>query len=219
MASWEFRDPLFLLVLLLLLHLLSTAPAAAQAPTAATGGNRDVENAPSANKLMAEKAELFGPENMRNIEKQLLLQTIDAKWREHLVTLEHLRSVVGFRGYAQRDPLNEYKTEGFQLFGSMLDSLRTDVTKKLSQIRPMSKEEQEQMIAQMRQQQAAAQAAAAKAAAPAAPVALADPEPTSRSGTSACAGRSTGSGAAAATDQNHNQAPARRCRPRNKVPH
>jgi preprotein translocase subunit SecA len=104
---------------------------------------------------------------MRNVEKQLLLQTIDAKWREHLLTLEHLRQVVGFRGYAQRDPLNEYKTEGFQLFESMLDGLRTDVTKKLSQIRPMSKEEQEQMVAQLRQQQAAAQAAAAQAAAPA----------------------------------------------------
>ena len=117
-----------------------------------------------ADKLMAEKAEAFGDETMRNVEKQLLLQTIDAKWREHLLTLEHLRSVVGFRGYAQRDPLNEYKTEGFQLFESMLDGLRTDVTKKLSQIRPMSKEEQEQMIAQIRQQQQAAGAAAPAAA-------------------------------------------------------
>jgi preprotein translocase subunit SecA len=60
--------------------------------------------------------EAFGPETMRTIEKQVLLQTIDRKWREHLVTLEHLRSVVGFRGYAQRDPLNEYKSEAFQLF-------------------------------------------------------------------------------------------------------
>ena len=65
---------------------------------------------------MAAKAAQFGPEQMRSIEKQVLLQTIDAKWRDHLLTLEHLRSVVGFRGYAQRDPLNEYKTEGFQLF-------------------------------------------------------------------------------------------------------
>ena len=121
----------------------------------------------AADKYMAEKTEAFGDETMRNVEKQLLLQTIDAKWREHLLTLEHLRQVVGFRGYAQRDPLNEYKTEGFQLFESMLDGLRTDVTKKLSQIRPMSKEEQEQMVAQLRQQQAAAQAAAAAAAAPA----------------------------------------------------
>ncbi|KQI73622.1 preprotein translocase subunit SecA [Loktanella sp. 5RATIMAR09] len=122
----------------------------------------------AADKYMAEKAEAFGDETMRNVEKQLLLQTIDAKWREHLLTLEHLRSVVGFRGYAQRDPLNEYKTEGFQLFETMLESLRSDVTKKLAQIRPMSKEEQEKMIAQIRQQQAAAAAATAGAAAPAA---------------------------------------------------
>ena len=123
----------------------------------------------AADDLMAEKARAFGDETMRNVEKQLLLQTIDAKWREHLLTLEHLRSVVGFRGYAQRDPLNEYKTEGFQLFESMLDSLRTDVTKKLSQIRPMSPEEQEQLVAQIRQQQqAAAQAAAAAASSTAA---------------------------------------------------
>ena len=52
---------------------------------------------------------------MRSIEKQLLLQSIDAKWREHLLKLEHLSSVVGFRGYAQRDPLSEYKNEAFQL--------------------------------------------------------------------------------------------------------
>ncbi|MGD9294197.1 MAG: preprotein translocase subunit SecA [Roseobacter sp.] len=116
--------------------------------------------------FMKDKAELFGAENMRNIEKQLLLQSIDTKWREHLLTLEHLRSVVGFRGYAQRDPLNEYKNESFQLFEGMLDSLRADVTQKLSQIRPMTEEEQREMIEQIRAQQAAAQAAAAGAANP-----------------------------------------------------
>ncbi|AXI44663.1 preprotein translocase subunit SecA [Sulfitobacter sp. SK012] len=110
--------------------------------------------------LMAEKTKLFGPDNMRNIEKQFLLQTIDAKWRDHLLTLEHLRSVVGFRGYAQRDPLNEYKNESFQLFEGMLDSLRSDVTQKLSQVQPMSEEEQQQMVEQMLAQQRAAQEAA-----------------------------------------------------------
>ena len=104
---------------------------------------------------MAEKTEGFGPDTMRSIEKQILLQTIDAKWREHLLTLEHLRSVVGFRGYAQRDPLNEYKTEAFQLFEGMLDSLREDVTQKLSQVRPMTKEEQDAMMQQMLEQQKA----------------------------------------------------------------
>ncbi|PZQ98066.1 MAG: preprotein translocase subunit SecA [Cereibacter sphaeroides] len=114
----------------------------------------------ASDKLMAEKLEAFGPETMKTIEKQLLLQTIDTKWREHLLTLEHLRSVVGFRGYAQRDPLNEYKTESFQLFEHMLNSLRLDVTQKLSQVRPISREEQEQLMAQFMAQQQAAQAAA-----------------------------------------------------------
>lgn len=103
--------------------------------------------------FMAKKAVDFGPEQMRNIEKQLLLQTIDGKWRDHLLKLEHLRSVVGFRGYAQRDPLNEYKTESFQLFEGMLDSLRVDVTEKLSKVRPLTEAEQEQMMQQFLAQQ------------------------------------------------------------------
>ena len=126
--------------------------------------------------MMAEKLAAFGPDTMRNIEKQVLLQAIDAKWREHLLKLEHLRSVVGFRGYAQRDPLSEFKTEAFTLFESMLNSLRQDVTQKLSLIRPMTKEEQDAMMQQILAQQRAAQSAAevAKAAAPAAaPVAAA----------------------------------------------
>ena len=105
--------------------------------------------------FMVEKAAAFGAETMRNIEKQVLLQSIDGKWRDHLLTLEHLRAVVGFRGYAQRDPLNEYKTEGFQLFERLLDGLRTEVTQKLGQIRPMSPEEQQQLVSQMQAQQAA----------------------------------------------------------------
>ena len=118
-----------------------------------------IENAADA--YMDEKTESFGADTMRRVEKQFLLQTIDGKWREHLMTLNDLRSVVGFRGYAQRDPLNEYKTEGFQLFESLLDGLRVDVTKQLARIRPMTKEEQEQMIAQaVQQQKAAAQQAA-----------------------------------------------------------
>ena len=100
-------------------------------------------------RFMAEKAEAFGDETMRTIEKQVLLQTIDQKWREHLLTLEHLRSVVGFRGYAQRDPLNEYKNESFQLFEGLLDGLRAEVTQKLSRIRPISPEEQAKMMQQL----------------------------------------------------------------------
>ena len=114
----------------------------------------------AAEEMMAEKTAAFGAENMRAIEKQILLQTIDAKWREHLLTLEHLRSVVGFRGYAQRDPLNEYKNESFQLFETMLDSLRQDVTQKLSQIRPMTEDEQKAMMQEIADQRAAMEQAA-----------------------------------------------------------
>jgi preprotein translocase subunit SecA len=113
----------------------------------------------AADEMMAKKGAQFGPENLRSIEKQVLLQTIDEKWREHLLRLEHLRSVVGFRGYAQRDPLNEYKSEAFQLFESMLNSLREDVTQKLSRIRPMSEAEQKQMVEQILAQRKASDAA------------------------------------------------------------
>lgn len=136
---------------------------------------------------MAEKAEAFGQATMVQIEKQVLLQAIDGKWREHLLRLEHLRSVIHFRQYAQRDPLNEYKTEAFQLFESMLESLRLQVTEQLSRVRPLSKEEQETMMAQyLAQQQALAgaqiEASAADAGAEAAPVAAAAPAPAARPG-------------------------------------
>ncbi len=129
----------------------------------------------ASDEMMSQKAEAFGPDTMRQIEKQVLLQTIDSKWREHLLTLEHLRSVVGFRGYAQRDPLNEYKSEAFQLFESMLDSLREDVSKQLGKVRPMTEEEQKVMLQQMAAQQAA-MARAAEAAAPQQETAAVDPE-------------------------------------------
>ena len=108
--------------------------------------------AQSTDEYMARKAEQFGAESMAQIEKQVLLQQIDAKWREHLVTLEHLRSVVGFRGYAQRDPLSEYKTEAFQLFEGLLDGLRGDVTQNLSRIRPLTDAEREAMMRQYQDQ-------------------------------------------------------------------
>ena len=129
----------------------------------------------SADEYMASKAVQFGPEQMRNIEKQVLLQTIDGKWREHLLTLEHLRSVVGFRGYAQRDPLNEYKTESFQLFEGMLDSLRADVTERLAKIQPLTPEQQEQLIKQLQAQQQAQQQAATQATEAAAGASDAEP--------------------------------------------
>ena len=107
----------------------------------------------AANSMMANKTKAFGKEAMQQVEKQLLLQTIDTKWREHLITLEHLRSVVGFRGYAQRDPLNEYKNEAFQLFERLLNGLRYDVTKQLSIVRPLTDAERKAMIAKFLDEQ------------------------------------------------------------------
>jgi preprotein translocase subunit SecA len=86
-------------------------------------------------KAYAEKAADIGPELMRRIEKQILLQTIDANWREHLQQLDALRSMVGLRGYAQRDPLNEFKTEAFALFETLLDDLRFETTRVLFNMR------------------------------------------------------------------------------------
>ena len=72
----------------------------------------------------------------------VLLQTLDHLWREHLVTLEHLRQVIGFRAYGQRDPLNEYKSEAFVLFEAMLGRLREDVTGQLMHVELVPPDEQ-----------------------------------------------------------------------------
>jgi len=87
-----------------------------------------------ADKAAAERAERFGPEITEYVEKSVLLQTLDTLWREHLVNLDHLRSVIGFRGYAQRDPLQEYKQESFELFQAMLGNLRQAVTAQLMRV-------------------------------------------------------------------------------------
>ncbi|MFO0019843.1 MAG: SEC-C metal-binding domain-containing protein, partial [Alphaproteobacteria bacterium] len=76
-----------------------------------------------------EREALISPAQMRTIEKSFLLQTIDLQWREHLTHLDHLRNVIGLRGYGQRDPLNEYKTEAFSLFEKLLVDLRHNVTR------------------------------------------------------------------------------------------
>ena len=89
---------------------------------------------------MAQKVGLYGPEVMRKIEKQVVLQTIDKGWQDHLLTLEHLRTVVSFRGYAQKDPLNEYKSEAFALFDNLLQRLRGQVTRFISFVQVVESE-------------------------------------------------------------------------------
>jgi len=88
----------------------------------------------AADEAAAARTARFSPEIMRQVEKAVLLQTLDHLWREHLVTLDHLRQVIGFRGYAQRDPLNEYKTESFELFQGMLTRLREAVTTQIMRV-------------------------------------------------------------------------------------
>ena len=87
-----------------------------------------------ADEHMAAKVAQWGPDVVRYIEKSILLQTLDHLWREHLVMLDHLRQVIGLRGYGQRDPLNEYKAEAFSLFEAMSQSLREAVTAQLMRI-------------------------------------------------------------------------------------
>ena len=87
-----------------------------------------------ADEHMASKAAQWGADVMRYVEKSILLQTLDHLWREHLVMLEHLRQVIGLRGYGQRDPLNEYKAEAFNLFEAMSTHLREAVTSQLMRV-------------------------------------------------------------------------------------
>ncbi len=90
--------------------------------------------AAEADKAAADRAERFGPDIMLYVERSVVLQTLDHLWREHIVNLDHLRSVIGFRGYAQRDPLQEYKSEAFELFQALLANLRQAVTAQLMRV-------------------------------------------------------------------------------------
>jgi preprotein translocase subunit SecA len=88
----------------------------------------------AADEKMAQKAANYGPELMRAAEKSLLLQLLDQAWKDHLLHLDHLRQGINLRAYAQRDPLNEYKREAFELFEGMLSHLRETVTTVLSYV-------------------------------------------------------------------------------------
>ncbi len=88
----------------------------------------------AADAKMAQKAVAYGADIMRLAERSLLLQLLDQIWKEHLLALDHLRQGINLRAYAQRDPLNEYKREAFQLFQEMLGHLREQVTSVLSRV-------------------------------------------------------------------------------------
>ena len=99
----------------------------------------------ASNQHMAGKVTVFGREMMRNIEKSVVLQILDQNWKEHLLNLDHLRQGINLRAYAQKDPLNEYKREAFQMFEGMLDKMRQTVTMALAnvEIQPTIDEERQ----------------------------------------------------------------------------
>jgi preprotein translocase subunit SecA len=99
----------------------------------------------AAGKLYATKREQYGAEIMGMVEKEILLRSLDNLWRDHLLTLEHLRQAVGLRGYGQRDPLNEYKTEAFTLFEALLQRLREVVTGQLMRVEIGSRTPQDRL--------------------------------------------------------------------------
>ena len=102
-----------------------------------------------ADERMAAKVGQWGPDVMRYVEKTILLQTLDHLWREHLVMLDHLRQVIGLRGYGQRDPLQEYKSEAFTLFEAMIAHLREAVTAQLMRVEIVPPEEQQPVLPPM----------------------------------------------------------------------
>ena len=99
-----------------------------------------------ADEHMAAKVAQWGSDVIRYVEKSILLQTLDHLWREHLVMLDHLRQVIGLRGYGQRDPLNEYKAEAFSLFEAMSQNLREAVTAQLMRVEIMPQPTEQQMM-------------------------------------------------------------------------
>ncbi|WP_435234654.1 preprotein translocase subunit SecA [Psychromonas sp. PT13] len=97
------------------------------------------------------KKELVGEDIIGNFEKSVMLQTIDALWKDHLASMDHLRQGIHLRGYAQKDPKQEYKRESFEMFLSMLEKLKHDVVTILSKVQVQSKEEVDQIAEQRRQ--------------------------------------------------------------------
>ncbi len=94
-----------------------------------------------AKRQYAEKERLVGPENMRFLEKYIFLQVIDTLWRDHLVAMDYLREGIGLRGYGQRDPLQEYKREGFMMFGQLVDRIKEDTITNLFRVEIRREEE------------------------------------------------------------------------------
>ncbi|MGB0957966.1 MAG: SEC-C metal-binding domain-containing protein, partial [Litorivicinus sp.] len=113
----------------------------------------------TAAEIYTDKESIVGAEGLRNFEKQVMLQVLDHRWKEHLAAMDYLRQGIHLRGYAQKNPKQEYKREAFELFQSMLTGIKEQVTGVLCRVQVPSAEE----VEAQRRQQAEAQAAAMEA--------------------------------------------------------
>ena len=104
--------------------------------------------------MFESKAERVGSDNMRQFEKQIMLKVLDAQWKEHLANMDHLRQGIGLRGYAQKNPKQEYKREAFEMFTALLESIKFEVVSILTKVRVPSEEEMRELESRLRAQQA-----------------------------------------------------------------
>ena len=100
-----------------------------------------------------QKEQAISSETMRQIERFVMLQTVDYLWKDHLLNMDHLREGIGLRGYAQRNPLHEYKREGYDMFGSLIYRLSNDVCEKLFRVQPVSETDMERLEKKRRAEQ------------------------------------------------------------------
>ncbi|KAB8042936.1 preprotein translocase subunit SecA [Janthinobacterium aquaticum] len=105
----------------------------------------------AADAVYQSKIDIVGKESFGGFERNVMLQSVDTHWREHLAALDHLRQGIHLRGYAQKNPKQEYKREAFELFGQMLDMIKNDVTKHVMTVRIQSREEVDAAEAAMQQ--------------------------------------------------------------------
>ncbi|MCK4603893.1 MAG: SEC-C domain-containing protein, partial [Deltaproteobacteria bacterium] len=109
--------------------------------------------AAAARQAYENQATLFGDEEMARVERFIVLQTLDNLWKDHLLNMDHLREGIGLRGYGQKDPLQEYRREGYDMFMAMIQRFREEAISLLLRIRPMRERETEELEASSRKQQ------------------------------------------------------------------
>jgi len=106
-----------------------------------------------ARELYAEQEKKIDPETMQYLERVILLQTVDSNWKEHLLNMDHLKEGIGLRGYGQKNPLNEYKREGFEMFGVMIDNVKEKTLGALFRIQLVQEDEVDRQALERKQQQ------------------------------------------------------------------